>query len=100
MRIRQLNGSGSTQALLTRLRDHSNYRYHFYIDSDESFANSLSQTLTFGKDSLEILHSNYEVMLVHCIYKTSHAALELNIIGVMAIDSSSSAESCFLKSRC
>ena len=100
MRIRQLNGSGSTQALLTRLRDHSNYRYHFYIDSDESFANSLSQTLTFGQVSLKILRSNYEVMLVHCTYKTSHAALELNIIGVTAIDSSSSAESCFLKFRC
>ena len=36
MRIHQLDGLNSTQALLTRLRDHSDYRYHLHIATMEA----------------------------------------------------------------
>jgi hypothetical protein len=67
MRIHQLDGLNSTQALLTRLRDHSDYRYHLHIDND----GSLARLLVFERGSLEILRSNSEALLVDFTYKTS-----------------------------
>ena len=79
MRIRQLDGLSSTQALLTRLRDHSDYQYHLHIDND----GSLARLLAFERGSLEILRSNSEVLLVDSTHKTSRFDMPLfNIVGV------------------
>src|ERR1700722_20410424 len=85
MRIRQLDGLSSTQALLTRLRDHSDYQYHLHIDND----GSLARLLAFERGSLEILRSNSEVLLVDSTHKTSRFDMPLfNIIGLTAMNTS------------
>jgi MULE transposase domain len=85
MRIHQLDELSSTQTLLTRLRDHSDYRYHLHIDND----GSLARLLVFERGSLEILRSNPEVLLVDSTYKTSRFDMPLfNIIGVTAMNTS------------
>jgi transposase-like protein len=93
MRVRRLNGLSPTQALLMRLGENSDYRYNFHTYED----GSLARLLVFERGSLEILRSNFEVLLVDSIYKTNRFKMPLfNIIGVTEINTSFFVGFCFL----
>jgi hypothetical protein len=93
MRVRQLNGLSPTQALLMRLGESPDYRYHCYVHEDSN----LARLLVFERGSLEILRSNFEVLLVDSTYKTNRFNMPLfNIIGVTAINTSFFIGFCFL----
>ena len=93
MRIRRLNGLSPTQALLMRLGENPDYRYYFHVYED----GNLARLLVFERGSLQILNSNFEVLLVDSTYKTNRFNMPLfNIIGVTAINTSFFVGFCFL----
>jgi hypothetical protein len=93
MRVRRLNGLSPTQALLTRLGENPDYRYHFHVYED----GNLARLLVFERGSVEILRSNFEVLLVDSTYKTNRFNMPLfNIVGVTAISTSFFVGFCFL----
>jgi MULE transposase domain len=93
MRIHRLGGLTPTQALLTRLRDHPDYRYHFHVDDD----GYLTRLLVFEQGSLEILRSNFEVLLVDPPCRTNWFDMpQFDIVGATVIGTSFSVGFCFL----
>jgi hypothetical protein len=93
IKVRRLNGLSPTQALLMRLGENPDYRYHFHVYED----GNLARLLVFERGSVEILRSNFEVLLVDSTYKTNRFNMPLfNIVGVTAINTSFFVGFCFL----